>query len=243
MGREKKYYEAYEERYRRVHENSLRWFSGNPSGIVREIMEKYGLTGASKLLEIGCGEGRDAVSLLRDGWDLLAVDVSQTAVDYCRRLMPEKRDCFQAADCLKDEPKGGFDFIYAVSVLHMLVPDGDRREFYRFIGRRLNAGGIALICAIGDGEEERSSDISKAFELHKRTHEETGRELYVEGTSCRVASFPTLRREISGNDLELLESGLTAIEPDFQCVMYAVVKSYGAVSNDAVCEERGEMSD
>ena len=58
MTQSKKYYQAYDERYRQVHEQSLQWSSQSPSPIVREILEKYHISKNDSILEIGCGEGR-----------------------------------------------------------------------------------------------------------------------------------------------------------------------------------------
>lgn len=107
---------------------------------------------------------------------------------------------------------------------HMLVQDEDRQSFYEFIYNQLSESGIALICSIGDGTEERKTDISRAFDLQKRTHEATGKELYITGTSCRVVSFDTLSKEITESNLTLLDSGISAIEPDFPTIMYAIIK-------------------
>lgn len=106
----------------------------------------------------------------------------------------------------------------------MLVQDEDRQSFYEFIYNQLSESGIALICTIGDGMEERKTDISQAFSLQKRIHEATGKELFIAGTSCRVVSFDTLSKEITENNLTLLNSGITAIEPDFPTIMYAIIK-------------------
>jgi cyclopropane fatty-acyl-phospholipid synthase-like methyltransferase len=126
---------------------------------------------------------------------------------------------------LKDNLQTKFDFIYAIAVIHMLVKDEDRQSFYKFISSHLSETGIALLCSIGDGTEERETDISKAFELQKRTHEATGKELFIAGTSCRVVSFDTLSKEIKDNNFTLLNSGLTSIQPDFPSIMYAILKN------------------
>lgn len=135
-----------------------------------------------------------------------------------------KTGFFKVLNCLTDRINESFDFIYAISVLHMLVLDNDRSAFYRFIYDQLNVSGIALFCTIGNGEEESSSDISTAFELQRRIHEATGEELYIAGTSCRKVSFDSLKKEISDNNLELIETGLTSIMPDFPTIMFAIVK-------------------
>jgi SAM-dependent methyltransferase len=222
-GSHKEYYEAYDARYRQVHSKSLRWFSDNNSKIVEEVMRRHNISQEMKCLEIGCGEGRDAVYLLGKGYNLLATDISPAAVSYCKGSFPARAECFHQLDCLSDRINDSYDFIYAVSVLHMLLIDMDRARFYRFFYDQLKDSGIGLICTMGDGAEEWSSDISTAFALQKRVHEASGKELYIAGTSCRSVSFKTLSREITDNRLHLLESGLTSIKPDFPVIMYAVV--------------------
>ena len=76
MKEQRRYYEAYDERYKQVHQKSLQWFSSLPSKIVEETITEYGISKISKILEIGCGEGRDAIYLMKNGYDLLATDVS-----------------------------------------------------------------------------------------------------------------------------------------------------------------------
>ena len=72
----RKYYEAYDERYKAAHQKNLRWMGYESSPIVAEIVQKYGISKENTLLEIGCGEGRDAIALLEKGYNLLATDVS-----------------------------------------------------------------------------------------------------------------------------------------------------------------------
>lgn len=221
---ERQYYEAYDDRYRQVHEASLRWFAESPSPIVYDAVREFGIQETDKLLEIGCGEGRDARFLLEKGYDLLATDISSAAVEFCRRELPEFADNFQVLDCLKDICPKQFDLIYAVAVVHMLVRDSDRTQFYRFIREHLTDRGIALICTMGDGVTERQSDISTAFHLQERIHEPTGKVLKLAGTSYRGVSFATFEEELQKNGLEILKEGITLVEPDYGKMMYAVVK-------------------
>ena len=216
--RERKYYEAYEDRYCQAHGAGLQWFDDNHTPVVLETLEKYG---GQELLEIGCGEGRDAKAVLDKGYPLLATDISAEAIRYCQQKMPKYASRFATLDCLSEELDRTFDFIYAVAVVHMLVLDADRDGFYQFIRKHLSTDGVALICAMGDGETEMQSDISKAFSLQERSHG-TGK-IRVAGTSCRMVSFETFEEEMRRNHLRILEQGITAALPDFNSLMYAVV--------------------
>lgn len=221
---EKRYYEAYDDRYKQVHEKNLRWFSNCPSAIVGEVLERFGIATAASILEIGCGEGRDAAHLLARGYRVLATDISPEAIACCKEDYQDYAEHFQVLDCIGGYLEENFDFIYAVAVVHMLVPDADRRAFYRFIREHLKPDGIALVCTMGDGETERSSDITVAFDLQERRHDASGQLLQLAGTSCRMVSFDTFLGELEDGGLAVAEHGLTAVEPDFPVMMYAVIK-------------------
>jgi SAM-dependent methyltransferase len=221
---ERKYYEAYEDRYQQIHSIGLQWFYDDPSPIVMEIIQKLGIQKDHLILELGCGEGRDAHPLLQNGYSLLATDSSPAAIDFNKKKRPEYANHFMVLDCLNGSLTDQFDFIYAVAVVHMLVPDADRNAFYNFICDHLSPNGIALICTMGDGKMERQTDIRNAFDLQKRTHEQTGLELNIASTSCRMVSFSTFEKELKNNKLKIRETGITNASPDFPVLMYAVVK-------------------
>lgn len=215
------YYEAYEERYRAVHEKGLRWAGEQPTPIVADVAARCCPEGAS-ILELGCGEGRDARAMLILGYDLLATDVSPEAIGFCRAEMPEHADRFRVLDCLRGDLPERFDMIYAVALVHMLVLDADRRGLYRFVRAHLKPGGVGLICTMGDGETELQSDVTQAFELKERDHPAGPQR--VAATSCRMVSFPTFLQELAESGLAVIERGFTSAEPDFNSLMYAVVR-------------------
>ena len=219
---DRKYYTAYEERYKTAHAQGVSWASSVSTPIVMEVIDKYGISHSQRLLEIGCGEGRDSRTVLEHGFQLTATDISSEAIAYCKEKMPEYENQFSVLDCLSDELDEKFDFLFAIAVVHMLVPDEDRDGFYGFIRSHLTADGIALICTMGDGEVERQSDIRSAFTLQERDHE-SGK-MMVAGTSCRMVSWNTFEKELSRNGFTILEKGMTSSLPDFNSLMYAVVR-------------------
>ena len=78
----KKYYEAYNQRYRIIHEKGHSWSSDIPAPIVSDVIQKHYISKNVSILEIGCGEGRDAFPLLENGYDVLATDISSEAINY-----------------------------------------------------------------------------------------------------------------------------------------------------------------
>lgn len=65
---EPKYFEAYDLQYRQIHQQNLQWSSDTPTPIVAEVLAEYPLSPDARVLEIGCGEGRDAFPLLQKGY-------------------------------------------------------------------------------------------------------------------------------------------------------------------------------
>lgn len=219
-----KYYTAYEERYKTAHQKGVSWASDACTPIVMDVIRRYRIQPEHDLLELGCGEGRDSKVVLENGFRLSATDISEEAISYCRKNLPRYARSFSVLDFLSDETDACFDFIYAVAVIHMLVPDEDRNGFYRFIRDHLKPDGLALICTMGDGETEMQSDVTKAFEIQERDHE-SGKML-VAATSCRMVSFGTFAQELAENGLSVTEKGITSSLPEFDKLMYAVVKNH-----------------
>ena len=218
----REYYKAYEDRYKTIHQKGASWFSNTPTPIVMELLEKYGISLSSPILEIGCGEGRDAKALLEKGYCLKATDVSPEAISYCKAAFPEHISNFQTLDCLKDHHPFSYTFIYSVAVIHMLVPSKDRTDFYQFIYQHLTENGLSLICTMGDGKIERETDIRKAFRVEEREHSYGS--IPVASTSCKMVSFSTFEKELKENHFTIIEKGLTESFPDFPILMYALVK-------------------
>jgi cyclopropane fatty-acyl-phospholipid synthase-like methyltransferase len=223
MEKSLKYYEAYEERYKTAHQKGVSWAYENSTPIVMNTISKYKIQKVNSVLEIGCGEGRDSKAVLDAGYDMMATDISKEAVSYCKEKYPLYAKNFSVLNCLSTDLVKNFDFIYSIAVIHMLVLDEDRDGFYKFISNHLSENGIALICTMGDGQNEMKSDISRAFEIQERDHE-SGK-MMVAATSCRMVSFATFEAALTRNHLEIVEKGITSALPDFNSLMYVVVKN------------------
>jgi SAM-dependent methyltransferase len=98
-------------------------------------------------LALGCGEGADALWLAERGWQVVAVDVSATALqraaaDARRRHLLDRID-FQSADLSETFPGGTFDLVSA-HYLHSPVRL-ERDTVLRRAADRLAPGGVLLI--------------------------------------------------------------------------------------------------
>jgi SAM-dependent methyltransferase len=100
-----------------------------------------------RALDLGCGEGADALWLADRGWRVVAVDVSQTALqraaaDALYRGL-ERRIDFQRHDLNESFPEGTFDLV-AAHYLHSPLRL-DRERVLRRAAHAVAAGGFLLI--------------------------------------------------------------------------------------------------
>lgn len=219
------YYKAYDKRYRQTYENNSLWEISERTKEVIDTLKKYKITKNSNILELGCGEGRDAIYLLDNGYNVLGVDYSFAVIDKCNELTNYKYvNNFKQLDLIENSLNEKFDFIYSVAVIHMFVLDEHRNKFYNFIYDHLKDNGIALIISMGDGVLEINSDLEKAFDDTKRVNINTNKEIMVASTSCRVKKIDEMKKEIQLNNLEILEEKIIDDVPSFNKCMLFIVK-------------------
>jgi len=99
-----------------------------------------------RALDVACGEGRNAIWLATQGWDVTGVDFSPVAIEKARRLSQTAgvSPKFVAADLSAWEPADSFDLIIE---FYLHVPGALRRRVHRSIGAALARGGIYVVVA------------------------------------------------------------------------------------------------
>lgn len=126
-----------------------RVWSGRVNTRLAEIVPR--LTGI-RALDLGCGEGADASWLAEHGWEVVAVDVSTTALaraaeDAQARGVLSRID-FQAHDLEQTFPEGSFDLVSA-QFFHTPV-EMDRTAVLRRAADAVAPGGTLLIVDHGE---------------------------------------------------------------------------------------------
>ena len=222
----KKYYKAYDDRYKTVHSTGKDWAGDRPSYILKDLFEKYAVDKNSKIIEVGCGEGRNALYLQKEGFSVSATDVSAEAVRWCKEKAESEnidKNNFFVLDILDNDLKEKYDCIYSISTLHMLVLDSDRSGFFKFIFDHLKDNGIAIVTSMGDGKmEKNNSDISKAFELTKRPFGDDF--ISVATTSCRIVTWEHILNEVKNANLKVIDKFVSTEISGFTNSMVLILK-------------------
>jgi SAM-dependent methyltransferase len=100
-----------------------------------------------RALDLGCGEGGDAVWLAEQGWDVVAVDISETALGRAREAASSRgvsdRIEFVQLDLSDGFPDGTFDLVSA-QFLHSMVRL-DRPRILQQAAHAVRPGGLLVI--------------------------------------------------------------------------------------------------
>lgn len=104
------------------------------------------LTPPARVLDIGCGQGRDALPLARMGHEVVGVDLSSQGItDLCAAGDAEGLAITgEAADITAYEPQGSFDALLFDRTLHML-DTGPRHATLARLVAHLCPGGVLFI--------------------------------------------------------------------------------------------------
>lgn len=136
--------EFWDDRYRQ----RPRIWSGEPN---RQLVPVAGDLPPGRALDVGCGEGADAVWLASHGWDVLGIDVSEVALFRARAQTEEldgtvaERLEWRQVDLLASpELPGGLDLV-SIQFLHL--PDPERARVFRSLADLVGVGGTLLIVA------------------------------------------------------------------------------------------------
>lgn len=96
-----------------------------PSKMCLRILELLPPTAHLKLLDIGCGEGKDAVFFARNGYDVTAFDISAAGIEKTKRLADQARVPIKVfkADVLDFRLSTNFDILFSSGVFHYIKPE------------------------------------------------------------------------------------------------------------------------
>jgi thioredoxin reductase/SAM-dependent methyltransferase len=131
---------AWEERYR----SKPAIWSGNPNP---HLIAQVGATRPGQALDVGCGEGADAVWLAQHGWYVTAVDISRTAIeratDHASSAGVASSIDFRHADLGEQAPEPAAYDLVTSQFMHL--PPDERRALFAALAASVAPSGTLLI--------------------------------------------------------------------------------------------------
>ena len=129
--------EAWDERYA---SSELVWSAAPNQFVARQCAD----LAPGRAVDVAAGEGRNAIWLARQGWEVTAVDFSQAALDKGRRLAGAIPVTWVRADVTTWRPDGEFDLAL---IAYLQLPAPQRAAAVRNAFDTLGPGGTFLLVA------------------------------------------------------------------------------------------------
>jgi cyclopropane fatty-acyl-phospholipid synthase-like methyltransferase len=178
-----------------------RVWSGKPNAsLVREIS----MLAPGRALDLGCGEGADAIWLAERGWTVTGVDISAVALSRAAQHAEEagvaERITWLQRDLAEWTPEGDYDLISA-EFLHSPI-ELPREQILRAASKSVAPGGLLLV--VGHVEFppwSRHHDEAEAAQLP--TAEELAFSLGLRAEEWTIETSSPEGREVTGPEGQL----------------------------------------
>ena len=175
------------------------------------------ITASMRVLDAGCGYGRNMVYLLREGCEIFAFDGNQEAVAYVQQLSESLDSGLPLTNFTVGQvermpyPDGFVDFVICNSVLHFARDHDHFHAMVKELWRVLRPGGL-LFCRLG-------SRIGKSFQ-------EAGEGRYLTGDGSvwylvDEASLMQITETLGG---ELIDPLKTTVVQNHRCMTTWVLR-------------------
>jgi SAM-dependent methyltransferase len=175
-----------------------------------------------RVVDAGCGSGRNLVYLLREGHEIFGVDVDAQAVEHVRRLaqslapnLPAENFRVQAVETM-GLPDDFADVVISSAVLHFARDDHQFLAMLRGMWRVLRTGGL-FFCRLASsiGMEERVERVAgRRFRLP-------------DGSERYLVDEPLLMRLTEEMGGQLLDPLKTTVVQNQRCMTTWVMRKSG----------------
>jgi tellurite methyltransferase len=152
------------------------YWGKTPSKMCDQVLEiiKPNANSHLKLIDLGCGEGRNSVYFARHYFDVLALDKSMPGLEKTRKYAEETNVNVATihSDILNFELEDVYDVIFSTGTLHYLPPEIREKRFQNYKSHTLPGGINALNVFV------KKPFILKAPDSEKTAHTYKSGELF-----------------------------------------------------------------
>ncbi len=122
-------------------------YGSEPTSIAHRLVPLLRVHKVRRLLEAGCGSGRDALFYARAGFEVTGTDISEQALRWARQRAAAEGigASFVLDDLVETGLPVGFDAAIAVHLVHLQLDDGRRAMMNQLWRLTRDAGLIVLV--------------------------------------------------------------------------------------------------
>lgn len=148
--------------------NATPWDVGKPEDALVEFINN-GFVKPCRVLEIGCGNGNDAIFLAKKGFDVTAIDISKRAITEAKGRTEKAgvRCSFFAEDITElKSVSGKFGFVYDRACFHF-IPEEKRGKYIKTVKEFLLKDGYFLLIVSSDKDAVKGPYIFSKEDIRK----------------------------------------------------------------------------
>ena len=122
--------------------NETKEDESNPFAL--KLIQSYNCVDKPKLLELGCGDGRDLKLFIENGFDVYAVDIATKSIEKLKKKFANKANIYCQDIKNMDFVNNSFDIIYAHLTLHYFTNE-ETCKIFNNIYNLLKINGIFFV--------------------------------------------------------------------------------------------------
>lgn len=129
--------------YEKMYEGDAYYWGKEPADFLDDLIALKAPGKGIRVLDIGCGEGKDAVYMAAKGYDVTAFDITESGIRKTLRLAAEKGVSLNAftADINDFQLDGTFDIIYSTGTIQYLFEE-NKQDFFAKVSRMTSPHGL-----------------------------------------------------------------------------------------------------
>jgi tellurite methyltransferase len=187
---------GYDDGYR----NCACFWGTTPGSLVAHLVHLVGPAASRwRVVDLGCGEGKNTAFLAALGAQVAAVDISELAIDRARTLWdPNLPISWRVGDVRSyDLPADTHDLVIAYGIMHCLANEAEVASLVHRIRLTTKPGGYVIVCSFNDRRQEL--EAHPGFHPLLLTHERIVAEF--EGWDLILATDSDLHEEHPHNQI------------------------------------------
>lgn len=132
--------------YQKLLEN----FANTDLDVIDQLLKRR-IPAESKILDAGCGEGRNLTYFIKNEYPVWAIDSDPLAVKYCQYYGKSIRPEFNSENILTDSieemlfPSSFFDVVFCINVIHAIPDNNLALLMLKKLSQVLKPGGYLLL--------------------------------------------------------------------------------------------------
>ena len=158
---------------------------GNPYPELIDFFSEHSEKG--RVLDLGCGQGRDAIAIARLGFEVVGIDSSKIGIEQMNQMAQKEGLALKGsvADIFEFDDFDGYDFVLLDSMLHFAQKDRQKETgFVKKIITKIQKGCQLVLCIQDTGNKVRILNEAARTEIPlERSRDKKFEYVFEEGDS------------------------------------------------------------